>query len=75
MALSAAELATKASLSPALAAFAPSLSAAACLAKARAGIGLHPAWPSSLQAMTGYAPDQQAFASACDLLSLLGLAA
>ena len=75
VAVSAAELATKASLSPALAAFPPSLTAASCLAKAHAGIGLHPAWPTSLQAMTGYAPDQQAFVSACDLLSLLGLAA
>lgn len=74
MALSAAELATKASLSPAMATFPPSLVAAACLAKARASIGLHPAWPSSLQAMTGYSPEQQSFASACDLLSLLGLA-
>eukprot|EP00887_Chlorella_sp_A99_P006645 scaffold3.g6645.t1 len=75
MALAAADVAGKAALSPAFARYPPSLVAAAALAKARQGLGLVPFWPTSLERMTGYVPAQEAFATCCEMMALLGLAA
>ena len=76
MAAAATDLARKAALSPAFAAFRPSLVAAACLLRAREALGLAPAWPRALQSMTGYSPAAPAgqLRQALDLLSVLGLA-
>ncbi|PSC77032.1 Pentatricopeptide repeat-containing [Micractinium conductrix] len=71
MALSAVALVRKAALSPVLAGFRPSLVAAACLYKARGGLGLAPAWPRTLQSMTAYQPGEGGQLAAClDALSL-----
>lgn len=75
-ALAAINLARKAVLSPGFARFPPSVVAAACLVKARQGLGLAPSWPRTLHSMTGYTtvpggPLQQCL----ELMSMLNLAA
>ena len=75
-ALAAVNLAHKAVLSPAFVRFPPSVVAAACLLKAREGLGLAPSWPRTLQSMTAYmpAPDSQLL-QCLEVMALLGMAA
>lgn len=75
MAVAAVTLARKAALSPAFVRFRPSVVAAACLLKAREGLGLAPAWPRTLQAMTAYVPAPGSQLAQClEVMALLGLA-
>ena len=73
VALAAVTLAGKATLSPAFSSFPPSAVAAACLVRAREGLGVAPAWPSALMTMTGYAlaPDTQ-LRHCVEVMALLG---
>lgn len=74
MALSAVDLVRKAALSPALAAFRPSVVAAACLLSARERLGLAPAWPRTLQSMTAYTPAAEGALKQClEVMQLLGI--
>lgn len=74
MALSAVDLVRKAALSPALAAFRPSVVAAACLLSARERLGLAPAWPRALQSMTAYTPAAEGALKQClAVMQLLGI--
>ena len=74
MALTAVNLARKAGLSPSFVGFRPSVVAAACLLKARQGLGLAPAWPRTLQSMTAYLPSPESPLQQClDILDLLGM--
>ncbi|KAI7837718.1 hypothetical protein COHA_008440 [Chlorella ohadii] len=74
MAVAAVTLARKAALSPAFARVRPSVLAAACLLKAREGLGLSPAWPRTLQSMTAYAPAPGSPLQQClEVMALLGL--
>ena len=75
MALAAANITSKAALSPAFVRYPPSLVAAAGLCKARQSLGLHPAWPSCLGGMTGYSLSQPLLLECCDVIALLGLSA
>ena len=76
MALTAVNLARKAVLSPSFVGFCPSVVAAACLLKAREGLGLAPAWPCTLQSMTAYLPAPDSPLQRClDVLGLLGMSA
>lgn len=56
MVLTATDLVAKAALNPSMAGIDPSIAAAACLIKARQGLGLSPAWPLALRDLTGYDP-------------------
>lgn len=72
--MAAVTLARKAALSPAFARARPSVLAAACLLKAREGLGLAPAWPRTLQSMTAYAPNPGSpLQQYLEVMSLLGL--
>jgi hypothetical protein len=75
-ALSAIQLVSKAALTPVFYQFPPSAVAAACLCKAREGLGQAPVWPSALHSMTGYSPSSagDAVRECMDLISVLGLA-
>ena len=74
MALTAVDLARKAGLSPSFVGFRPSVVAAACLLRARQGLGLAPAWPGTLQSMTGYLPSHDSPLQQClDVLDLMGM--
>jgi hypothetical protein len=76
MAVAAVTLARKAALSPAFARVRPSVLAAACLLKAREGLGLSPAWPRTLQSMTAYAPAPGSPLQQClEVMGLLGMTA
>jgi hypothetical protein len=75
-ALAAINLARKAVLSPGFARFPPSVVAAACLVKARQGLGLAPSWPRTLHSMTGYTTAPGGPLQQClELMSMLNLAA
>ena len=74
--MSAVDLARKAALSPAFVRFRPSVLAAACLLQAREGLGLAPAWPRTLQAMTAYSPGAPGaqLQQCLELMGMLGMA-
>lgn len=73
--LSATDLLNKAALTPVFYQFQPSTVAAACLCRAREGLGLLPTWPGALQAMTGYSLDapESALRECLELMAVLGL--
>lgn len=79
MVLTATDLVAKAALNPSMAVFDPSITAAACLIKAREGLGLSPAWPLALRDLTNYDPaikDDDAstvLGQALHMMQLLGL--
>ena len=74
--MAAVNLARRAALSPAFARVRPSVLAAACLLKAREGLGLAPAWPRTLQSMTAYVATPGSQLQQClEVMGLLGMAA
>lgn len=74
MVLSAINMVTKAALSPTMASFPPSIVAAGCLIKARAAMGLTPAWPPVLSSMTRLDPVGNTMMQQClELLVALGV--